>query len=261
MHIQKADRQLADNFEISHLNKKKVVKKVKSVAKPTVGKSPAVVVDKKTGKLLVKKTGKKKKVRGFKRLGKNLKKGFKKVGGALKKVGQAAALAPLLPLKGVMKKALKKKGVNPPSKLPDLAEAFYNNIVKKSHYDTAYFGRSLERDGYNDDHIVGSIVEGIISFIKTLKKKKEEKKKGLPVQFSPVEKEIIEGSEKVLNKIEEKAERSGINIKATRPQTAEQEEREENEEKETVSGGISLSGMNPMVIVGILIGAYLIFKK
>jgi len=257
MHVNKEDFELADAFEINHLSKKLKLKKVKVVAKPATGNTPAAIIDKKTGKVLVKTTGKKKKKKGlFKKIGSGIKKGAKAVGKAVGKVVKGAVYAPLLPLKGMMKKALKKKGVSPPSKMPDLAEAFYNNIVKKSNFDSYYHGRTLERDGYNDHFIAVDVVAGILKYVKDILQRKKAKKAGQPVALSPVEEEIAAGSEKVLNAINERADNSGADVSEDLPD--EPKERKKRGDKEGLILGLPTS---TLLIVGGVFVAVLVLRK
>jgi len=267
MQIQREDKRLIDSYEMNHLFKKGLkLKKVKVVAKPVTGTTPAAIIDKKTGKVLIKTTGKKKKKKKFfKKIGSGIKKGVKAVGKAVKKVTQVAVFAPLLPLKGMMKKALRKKGVSPPSKMPDLAEAFFNNIVKKSHFDSYYHGRTLERDGYNDHFITVEIVGGILKFVKDLLHKKKAKKAGLPVALSPVEEQITADSERVLTEIEKRASSSGVELDSEELTDEESAKdggskggRKKNDEKEGLILGLPTTTV--MIIGGVLV-AVLVLRK
>lgn len=258
------DYNLADSFEINHFKKRGVLlKKIKTVLKPAVGSTPNSIVDKSTGKIMVKKKKKKKKKGFFRKIGRGLKKAVKAVGKGVKSVGVRLALAPLYPLIPVMRNALKKKGVNPPKKLPDLAEAFFNNIVKKSNFDSYYSGKTLEYDGYNDDHIAGDIVQGILKFVKDLIQKKKDKKKGIPVALSPVEEEIVGGAERVLNKIEKKATESGISVESDLPSGIVDDEGNEPDEptdkKEGVFLGLSTSTL--MMVAGVLVLLFIAAKN
>lgn len=185
-------RLLRDSFDADHANKKKKKKKFGRFLKAAITGGASEVI------------------RNRKKIGK----GLKKVGKAIKKVTMVATAAPLIPFKGLMKKALKKKGVNPPKNFPDLIEVFYNNIVKKSsNFEShPFYGKTLERDGYNDDHIIGDIVKGVLQFIMGLIKKKKEQKAGAPVELSPIEDAIANEASSVVGKIDKKIDESGIDV-------------------------------------------------
>lgn len=165
-------------------------------------------------------------LKAFKKIGKGIKKtakGVGKVAGKVakgvakgakatakaavkvtKKITTAAVLAPLLPLKGVMKKALSKKGFKAPSKMEDLVRAFHDNIMKKSSsYETMH-----------PDHFlpIAAIVPPVIEFVKGLITKKKSGQ-----NLTPVEKVIADDSEKVVNNIAAKAEQAGIDTAPTMP--------------------------------------------
>jgi hypothetical protein len=116
------------------------------------------------------------------------------------------ALLPLIPLKGLMVKALNNKGVTTKKEEPldVIAKKFYNNIVVKhnKHYEEVHFDSDLE-----PDYVVGSAITGIvtavISFIKDLKKKKEAEGEEA---LTPTEKVIVKQTENVEAQIQEKSE-------------------------------------------------------
>lgn len=167
-----------------------------------------------TGAVL-KKAKKKKKKGIFRKVAAGVKKGAKGVAKgvkkAIKKVTVAASLAPLLPLKGVMKKALRKKGFPVPKKMEDLAESFYNNIVRKSsNYDGSFGTGELRMNGYDDEHVIGDIVKAVLEFVRDLIKKRKAKKKGQNVPMTETEEIIAAESEQVVKAIEKKAEEAGI---------------------------------------------------
>lgn len=263
MQVQKEDKNLIDSYEMNHLFKKGLkLKKVKVVTKPATGTTPAAIIDKQTGKVLVKTTGKKKKKKGvFKKIGSGIKKGAKAVGKAVKKVATAAVYAPLLPLKGIMKKALKKKGVAAPSKMPDLAEAFYNNIVKKSNFDSYYHGRTLERDGYNDHFIGVEVVAGILKYVKDILQRKKAKKAGQPVALSPVEEEIAAGSDRILSEIENKAAASGVDVGEDLPDEPKERRSRGGKGGDEKEGLILGLPTNTVLIIGGVLVAVLVLRK
>jgi hypothetical protein len=120
----------------------------------------------------------------------------------LKGLASRALLAPLVPLKGVMVRALKNKGIAMSKKTPinTLAKEFYNKVVVKhsgGNFEEVHFDEDL-------DHVAGAtlsaIASAIVTFIKGLKKKKEE---GEPL--SKTENIVVSGTEAVEQKIQEKA--------------------------------------------------------
>lgn len=100
-----------------------------------------------------------------------------------KKVGVPWIL--LLPLKPQMRAALKFKGITPPDEIGELAQSFYNNVVKRSSFDSAV---DNDRDGFAhfaeversnfvlSAAAISTVVAGIVEFISSIKKKKEEGK-------------------------------------------------------------------------------------
>lgn len=141
-----------------------------------------------------------------------IKKGAKKVGKVAKKLVTAASLAPLIPLRGVMSKALVKSGFVAPKKLEDLANAFYSHIVKRSP--SNYESRFNEQDNLLP---LAALVPPIIGFVKDLINGRKKKKAGVPVSMTPVEEAIAADSEKVVSQIEAKAAQAGISTGAEMP--------------------------------------------
>jgi hypothetical protein len=122
------------------------------------------------------------------------------VGNVVRKIGKGIALTPLLPLKGVMKNALRKKGFPVPGKLEDLAESFHNNIVaKKNGYGEQHF------DGLNDDHIAVDIVVKIVEWIKNAVQKRKEQKAGKEVVLDPTEEVVADQATTVIDKVVQQA--------------------------------------------------------
>lgn len=119
-------------------------------------------------------------------------------GNVVRKIGKGIALTPLLPLKGTMKNALKKKGISPPNKLEDIAELFFNNIVaKKNGYNEAHF------DGLNDDHIAVDIVVKIVEWVKNAIQKRKAQKAGEQVVLDPTEEEVADQAAGVIEKVQQ----------------------------------------------------------
>lgn len=119
-------------------------------------------------------------LKGLKKAGKKVKNAIKKVGDKIvdkvKKVAGNVLLAPLLPFKGAMKKALKKKGISPPNDLPALASKFYQVVIqKKSNFEYCY---ELEDDlNHVDPVVTPMIITAIVGFIKQILGAKLEGKK------------------------------------------------------------------------------------
>jgi hypothetical protein len=119
-------------------------------------------------------------------------------------VAGAVALAPLLPLKPMMKKVLNKKGVKHSNTIKDIANKFYNEVVHKSSTAKAntfdYPERNLE--DCTENNIVEEaidIVEAIVNFIKNIKAKAA---KG--TLLTDTEKDILDGSNSAVKKIKGK---------------------------------------------------------
>jgi hypothetical protein len=95
------------------------------------------------------------------------------IGDTAGKVFKEAKFAPLLPFKGAMKKALKKRRVTLRSnKLSEIATKFYNYVVKKKS-DPLISSYSHDPNySHLDPAIVSLIVTAILAFFKQLKQKK-----------------------------------------------------------------------------------------
>jgi hypothetical protein len=148
---------------------------------------------------------KKRAARATKKAVKKQKRGAKRVKRVETKgtLGQRLMLAPLNPLKPIMVKALKTKGLKFTNKSPllQVVNEFYNKIVRGKD-------KTLEEVdllSFYDDHVIGdiagSVVTAVIDFIKKLKKNKAE---GKPL--TKTEEKIVKGTEVVETKIKEKAE-------------------------------------------------------
>jgi len=138
--------------------------------------------------------------------------------------------APLLPFKNKMKSILKSKGVNPPSKMVDLANVFYKEVVQKAG--DAYERRAvIDLDDYDRDHVVGTllpvVVDAVIDFFKMAKDKKDS------------------GGE--LSRVEEKA------AEATEIVEAELDEKMKQEAAETVGENLLYNPKVQLLIGGILL--------
>lgn len=185
----------------NRLKRRKIIR----IQRPVVGETPALAVANFQGedyffKKLAKGVKKlaKKKLDVVKKIAKGHTKVFKKVAAVHKKVGKKViaahkkvgkavvkitkkliSLPALLPLKPVMAKALKKKGVEPPKDLEKLARKFYDVIVRKKS--------SFEYANPDANHIapIVAIIPPIIKFITTIiQKKKKTGSTGDPVDDS-----------------------------------------------------------------------------
>lgn len=127
--------------------------------------------------------------KSLKKVGKEIKKVGKKLVEGIKKVGGVVLLAPLLPMKFAMSKALKSKGVEPPKDLGKLASKFYQVVIqKKTNFEYDY---DLEANVENVDPVITPmIITAIVGFIKDLLNKKSQGK-----ELSAEEKEITEAVE------------------------------------------------------------------
>lgn len=156
-----------------------------------------------------------------KRLTKKVAKGGKKGKKATKKLKKAAVrtqrrklrktvslkerliVAPLVPLRGVMERAVKKHGVDNPKVLPlaILAKEFFNRVVRKTN--TYYEEIPDELCNYDNVEPVTltAIVSAVVTFVKGLKKKKAAGEK-----LTKTEELVVSGTEKVETEIKEKAE-------------------------------------------------------
>lgn len=169
-----------------------------------------------------------------------VKKAIKKTAKKLASVGTRAILAPLLPLRPIMIKALKSKGkaASRSTKIDVLARDFYNYVVvphSKGNFEEIHFDPDV-------DHIAGTaltaIASAVVTFIKSLKKKKAE---GEPM--SSTEKTIVKGTEAVEAQIEEKA---------------------KEEAAREVGGKLLFDKKTQLIIAGVLvvaIGAFVMVKK
>lgn len=88
------------------------------------------------------------------------------------RVVKSTIYAPLLPLKGAMKKALTRGGFRVPSKMPDLVPQFYNKIVKSNSYEVSDSVEPLT---------ISAIITAIIGFFKRKKDDKEAGRKQAPI--------------------------------------------------------------------------------
>lgn len=169
------------------------------------------------------------KKKGKSKIGEKLKNAINKV----KDKGKDAALVPLLPFKGAMKKALKKRGVKHGKSLRDIAEKFYLNVIKQ--------GQNFESV---DPVTLGIIVPAIVDFFKNLLDKAKTGK------ASTEDKDLLDTAEKEL--------------KSFNPDTAiQQEEKDENSDASSTgsSGSGSESSDNKMMILLALVAALFFLKK
>lgn len=96
-------------------------------------------------------------------------------------VGKGVVTAPLIPFVPMMKSVLRKRGVTVPSKIEDLARAFFQNVARKT-------------EGFEDLEpvTITAIITAIISYFKKLKEKKAKGE-----NLSPEESDVVDEVEKV----------------------------------------------------------------
>lgn len=92
------------------------------------------------------------------------------------KVAATPAVVAILPFKGVIKKKLRKKGITPKKKILQLAEQFYNNIIKSYDYEgyEAHYVDIQNQDKKADALPLALIIPAILKFFQMLMKKKED---------------------------------------------------------------------------------------
>jgi hypothetical protein len=91
---------------------------------------------------------------------------------------ETAEYAPLIPLIPVMNKALKNKGIAPPSPIDKKAQLFYNEIVAQSKNSYENYPK-INFSNYDADHILPAIpviVQSVINFVKGIKKQNDKVK-------------------------------------------------------------------------------------
>jgi hypothetical protein len=109
------------------------------------------------------------------------KKFFSKAKQAVKKIAaapaKAATFAILIPFKPMMNSMLEKRGFKPEKKLSNLAQQFFDNVVKKDNFENEYFeSEYLENaDAGLVVGTIGDIVNAIKNWIQRRKEKLKEK--------------------------------------------------------------------------------------
>jgi hypothetical protein len=133
-----------------------------------------------------------------------VKKAKDKTKSTVKQLKDVGGYAPLLPFKGVMVAALKRKGENVSlsTKMDKLAPLFRDVIIRKKT--TRNYG-DLYLESLAEDEII-SIVREVLDFVKTLANKKKNNER-----LSEDEKEIVTEGEKVAEEIKEKGTEAGGN--------------------------------------------------
>jgi len=133
-----------------------------------------------------------------------VKKAKDKTKATVKKLKDVGGYAPLLPFKGVMVAALKRKGENVSlsTKMDKLAPLFRDVIIRKKT--TRNYG-DLYLESLAEDEIM-AIVREVLDFVKTLANRKKNNER-----LSEDEKEIVESSEKVAQDITVKGTEAGGN--------------------------------------------------
>lgn len=139
-----------------------------------------------------------------------LKKAVQKVKQAAKKVASKTkdvAFAPILPFKGVMRKALDRKGIKyDPNSLSQIAALFVHHVVKGNYghfnYNLLYNGpqHRMYIDGDTPQNIVADValtlVTTIINYLKNLKEKKDS---GQPLTAD--EEQVLDAAGKVADQV------------------------------------------------------------
>ena len=128
---------------------------------------------------------------------------FKKFGHWLGDKLKFAAFLPLLPFKGIMKKSLKKKGVNTKGmSFPNIVVKFHTTLIKKPNGLEGY--DHLDADDLGEG-VVMDIVKEVIKYIKSLANHVKEKgADALRGAMSDTEIEIGRAGLKVQRKLEQK---------------------------------------------------------
>lgn len=116
-------------------------------------------------------------------------------------IKKAASVTILLPFAPLMKKALRKQGDNPPSKLSDLTQVFYDKVVKKSGSNFSNLEQTAINSETYDNHFIDDVVEVVVSFFGKLAQRKKNGEK-----LSPVEEVIATQTIQVEAKVMEAAE-------------------------------------------------------
>lgn len=133
---------------------------------------------------------------------------LQKIGTGIKKAVTAPGLAILLPFKDAMKQGLIDIGVAPSSEFRTLVDQFYNFVVRKqpkivgTNFDNGFEELHFS-DARDEDHAVGiatAIIDGVISFFKTLRQRQEAGE-----QLSEREQKLVRSYDQVETQLEASA--------------------------------------------------------
>lgn len=108
----------------------------------------------------------------------------------------SAKFAPLLPFKSVMNNAIRSKGVRTDGKLENIADAFYQVIIRKR---ARYTPSNFTGDNFSmSPEAIQQVVAAVLEYIKSLTNKNK-----AGVELSKTEQAILNGSQAVANKVEQ----------------------------------------------------------
>lgn len=138
------------------------------------------------------------------------------VGQGLKKVGQAASFAVVLPFKDAMKHGLDAKGLSHSNKIEDISTKFFHSHVKgqgfMDKYDEYFIPSHFDESRYNIvDEAASAIIGAIVDYFKNLKKKKDS---GQPL--TPDEEKMLAKSEAAQTALVNKAKDMGEEAAASK---------------------------------------------
>jgi hypothetical protein len=112
---------------------------------------------------------------------------IKKLAGKVKKAVKGAAqgivFAPLIPFRGFMEKQLKKAGAVPKKKMSEIAEQFFNTIIKKKGGSNFEGDETFEHSFECPENLVEDIVSIVKSIVGFFKNSKEKKEKGTATEL------------------------------------------------------------------------------
>jgi len=184
------------------------------------------------------------KMKKAKKLGVKIKAGFKKTAlkakKVLKKAGNVAVFAPLIPFKSILQKILSKKGVNTKyMSLPELAKQFHNKIVAPKNN----FQPIPEYINFESDNLIEESIPLVTAIIKYIKELRDEYKAGKKLDVDS--ESLVKATNKIEKKLSEKA------IKEAQSQTTK------------IVGGDIKAPKNNNILMFVVIGiiAFFIFKK
>jgi hypothetical protein len=136
------------------------------------------------------------------------KKFFAKAKKAIVKVAtapaKAAAFAVLIPFTPMMKSILKKRGFKPEKKIKDLANQFFDKVVKKESFESQYFESEYAENA--DAGLVVGTIGDIVTAIKNWIQRRKEKlkeKEAAGEKLTEGEKNFVDNTEAIQTAAEE----------------------------------------------------------